>query len=329
MSVYTPNVTFNRFTKNGVTVDISSGTVTIASGTMSGVYENEDKYIYSFAISPAEPTTVTPQIYEMVMDINPNDADEGYVMMPFSHGGAVSHGNDERFGNVPDGVITQMVWSAGSGVGTIDIGYSGVQLVFSGADFPASGSLTWEAEMIGSSGSAVVDVPTVWYGSFIAMIDASTNWDKIQQPHDLQIIKPHVGHNVRITNASGTFSSGTFNDDIINIMGTDPTGMWINVKTYHEHTEGWALFFSGVEKQQGYLTHVSDTWLHIEDLYLSGTSYDVTYELRLYASGTESVILHPNPLRTIDINIYIYEERGRFGVGRFGVSRFGLAETDY
>jgi len=328
MSNYAPDVTFNRFTIDGVEQTMS-GTLTINSGTLTG-YDNEDKYVYSFVITPAEPTTVTPEIYELVFDLNKNDGNEGKILMPFSHGGAVSHGNDERFGNVTGGTVDEFTWTSGttSGVAQIDLEYTGAKLVFSGADFPNSGSATWEAEMIGSSGSNVIDVPTIYNGSFVALNDPLGSWDASSPLHNFQIIKPHVGHNVRLTNVSGTFSSGTFQDNAIDFFGGDSGGVAINIKTYHELPHTWELTFSGSVLQSGTQSFVSDTWLYIEGLQVGGTGYDEQYLLKLYASGTEVAIQYPTPLRTIEINIYIYEGRGRFGVGRFGLARFGLAEDD-
>ena len=334
MSTYNPTIAFNRFTKNGVVQDITTSGVTssgtglerIGTGTMTGV--SEEKAIYPFAITPAEPTTVTPDVCEIVFDIAPNDGDEQKYIMPFSHGGNEAHSvgaiSDERFGGMTAGVIDETVWTVGvlSGVGGVSIGYTGAKFIFTSADFPDSGSALWSAEMIGSSGSNIIDTPAIHYGSFVAINDPQGSWDSASALHDFQIIKPHVGHQVRLTDVTGSFVSGTFADDTMEFFNPTSAGILINIKTYHEQAHQWNLYLSGVLQQSGIQTHVADTWLYAEDIALSGVA-DLTYELRLYASGT-SAIQHPNPLRTIEINIYILEGAGRFGIGRFGIARFGL-----
>lgn len=327
-----PIVTFNRYTQDGIEVSVPSGT-TISSTVLSGI--STDKHIYHIIVDPMEDTVVNPVEHELVFDLDPNGATEGYYYSPYSHAGFVDPhnpsqtGDDTRYGGVTDNTVDKTEWTTGltSGVTTInpDVGFegSGSKYSFTSGDFPQSGAV-WSASF-GLSGSAVLDVPTIYYGSFVAESDALT-WDQIDRLHDFEMFQLHVGHNVDIADMSGV-TSGTYQDNTINLFGGAGNQMYINIKTYHEHPTLWELVQSGSVVQSGTQEGlwVENQWLFIDGIDLGTPDYDQNFTIKLYASG---VIGYPTPLRSIEINIYVLEGRGRFGVGRFGIARFGLASDD-
>lgn len=318
----TPSVTFNRYTEDGVEVDISSLVYTINSGTMSGAYENEDKYIYGFAVSPLETTTVNPVVHELVFDITPNAGVELSTMSPIAGGS----GTNQRFVNVTSEVVDVTPWGIGttSGVMTIDTtgGETGAIEHFNSGVL--NSGATWTAPY-GSSGTAHMDVPTLYNGSFVALNDATAfAWDGAQFLHDFQIISAQVGHHVKLTAMSG-ITSGSVHDDNIDLYKTGE-GIAINVKTYHEVPESWRLFDpDGIVTQSGAQSWTLNQWAYIDNLDLLDPALNETWQLKLYGSGS---IQYPTPLRTISINIYIVEpSTALFGLARFGLARFGLSGT--
>ena len=331
----TPSVTFNSYKKDGIITTIPNIT-TVSGSIMSGI--SDDKYIYSIIIDPFETTTENVSTHELIFDISPNGGTEGKYMSPFSHAGSgVSPHTGEiahaRYGGVSSGSVIETLWLSGVTSGSIiinpDEGFSGSgsAFVFSGVDMPRSGTV-WNAAF-GSSGSSVLDIPTIYYGSFVAINDPTDgSWDGNSNIHDFQMYQLHVGHNVDIADfQSGTMSSGVLHDNIIDLfkeMG-DGGNILINIKTYHEFPAEWELInTSGTIVQSGTQsgTFVEDQWLFLNNLNLGDPAMDTNYTLKLYASG---VIKHPTPLRTMKINIYVSGSSGRFGIGRFGIGRFGVS----
>ena len=318
----TPSVTFNRYTIDGSPVDISSLVYTIDSGTMSGVYADEDKFIYGFAVSPMEAITVNPAVHEVVFDITPNAGVELSNMSPI----AGSSGASTRFVNVTNEVVDVTPWTIGitSGVMTIDITGGETGTIHHWNSGVLNSGSTWSAPF-GSSGTSQMDVPTLYNGSFVALNDATAfSWDQAQFLHDFQLISAQVGHNVQLTFSSGV-ESGSSYDDNIDLFKTGEA-MMINVKTYHEVPESWRLFDpDDVVTQSGAQVFVENQWLYIDNLALLDPAINETWQLKLYGSGS---IQYPTPLRTISINIYIVEpSTALFGLARFGLARFGLSGT--
>lgn len=332
----TPIVTFNKYLLDDVETSISAYTQTIASGTFtaSGSEYIDDKYVYSFIVKPFESTTTTVQTHKLIFDMDVNGDTEGSYFAPFSHAGAVEpHSasgtyDDTRYGGVTNDAVDITTWTVGqtSGTTTInpDSGFEGQGAMaeyFASGTLPNSGTV-WSATF-GSSGSAVLDVPTIYYGSYVAHTDP-TVWDGAGALHDWQMFQVHVGHQVEIANLSPdtAWASGTHQNDNINIYKDSKAGtLYLNVKTYHEHPINWELFDDTptlVDSGTQSGSFVEDQWLFIDNLDL-GTGSG-TYELKLYASG---VITYPTPLRTMQITIYS-DLLNRFGVGRFGLARFGL-----
>lgn len=325
-----PIVTFNRYTKDGSIVDISSDVYTITAGSYDGIAV--DKYVYSIVVDPMEATTTTVAEHEFVFDMDINGDTEGSYFAPFSHAGSqvFNHAGDvdhARYGGVTADVVDISTWTVGltSGVVNIkaDAGFvgDGTPNHFVDADFPQAGS-SWSATF-GASGSAVLDVPTIYNGSYVAHVNPLT-WDKADRLHDWQQYQLHVGHVVELSDVVAIIS-GTMENNQIDLYASGSTNVFINIKTYHEMPQAWEFWSGATLMQSGTQSFVQDTWLFINSLDFGTVVGDTAWQLKLYASGT---IAYPTPLRTISINIYVLEGRGRFGVGRFGLARFGLESDD-
>jgi len=315
-----PSVTFNRYTEDGVEVDISSNVFTVSGSIMTGYAV--DKYIYGFAVSPMETTRVNPVAYEVVFDVTPNAGVEGNYMSPI----AGSSGANTRFVNVTGEVVDVNSWGVGvsSGVVSIDItgGETGAIEHFNSGVL--NSGATWSAPY-GSSGTSHMDVPTLYNGSFVAVNDATAfAWDQAQYLHDFQMISAQVGHHVKLTAMSG-ITSGSIHDDNIDLYKTGEA-VAINVKTYHEVPHKWELIDpDDVLMQSGTQVFVANQWLYIDNLDLLDPAVNETWQLKLYGSGS---IQYPTPLRTISINIYLVEpSTALFGLARFGLARFGISGT--
>ena len=275
---YIPSVTFQKYLKDGVETDISSLVTTIASGTFSGI--DEDKYIYSIVIDPMELTTETVSSHQLVFNISPNLGDEGKYMKPMTWHPLSGSMDNFRVMEVIDQAVTEYAWADGltSGVMDIDIdsGFEG-----SGTEaFITPDSGTAWSPPFGTSGTQVMDVPTIYQGSFVNVIDPST-WDGVDRLHDFQLVQVHTGHAVKVADWSN-IESGTFVDNEMELWYDNTGTINLDVMTYHEFPAEWELALSGVVQQSGVQTYSLNEWLLIDNLDLGSPTSNVTYTLNLF-----------------------------------------------
>jgi hypothetical protein len=318
MSV-TPSVLLNEYQIDGV-----SGTVpvisTIASGTFSGV--NEDKYIYNIIVDPYEHHTSSGATHSFIFDVSAPDNDPAWYMAPITAGHA--SGSTYRLVNFD----TKNNWLSGVSQIQVDITLSGTSSGAIELITPDSGT-SWTPPF-GSSGSVVVDVPTIWGGSMIVGV-SGVNYSGVDvsgRPHNFQMIQMHVGHMVEVA-AWTNVQSGTFDNNDIVVQRGGAGDLYMQFKTYHEHAGQWEWLYSGTLYQSG--THsgsvVENTYNLTDNLQMIDPDIGEVWQLKLYAVG--NIPYASGAVRTINVEVgvtFIYQEQGVFGFGGFGVANFGLDE---
>ena len=317
MASFTPTVTFLKYLKNDVVTDISSGTVTIASGTMTG-YEDEDKYVYNIAVDPFHSGTTTVDTHEFWFTFNPNAGTENVYMTPLTSG--LPSGSKSRL----VGYDTKYTWASGStsGSSTIDVntGFVGSGAIQQFGAVNDTGT-TWTPDF-GGEGDSVMDVPTIFQGSFVLVVSPA-DWDENPASfiHDFQLIRAHVGHDVQMRTSS--FISGTYENNAIELYGSEGSNYDVTFKSYHMYPNEWEWYSGSTRVVSGTHTHTDNQWETISGLpTINASSGSQSYTLKLFANGS---VAHPIPVRSIGININLtIVTSGRFGIGRFGIGRFGL-----
>lgn len=312
---FTPSVTINQYKKNGSPTAIPE-TTTVTSGTLTGYGE---RYIYNIIVDPMELSSTTIDTHELIFNMAKNSGNENIYVTPVVSGYAT--GNKFRMLNATSGAFDMNTWNVGSPTGSvivdIDDIYAGSAQAIS---VPNLGS-AWSPPF-GSSGTKVVDVPTIFMGSYTAIVQP-TDWDSDfnNYLHDMQMVQVHVGHAVQVRNTD--FTTGYQYNNEINLSGTTDFDYYMEFKTYHEFAEEWEWFSGATKVESGTQTHVDDIWQVITVAQNLTFSAKGTYNfyLKLYGNGN---ITHPTPLRVVNINLFIsVSDSGRFGIERFGIGRFG------
>ena len=326
---YTPVVTFSKYLKDGIETDISSDVVTVTSGSFEGI--DEDKFIYNIVVDPMELSRLTVSTHEFKWTINPSSGTENTLTSPVVNG--LLSGSAQRFVNFSAGAFIASAWSSGLTSGSMSIALDD-GFVGSGSSqavsVPNSGT-AWSPPF-GVEGDTVVDVPTIFQGSYMnTVIPPIETTDRL---HDFQMVQLHVGHQVEVSNWSEVATGLMEDNDLTLTRGTSESGeLLLSLKTFHLFPDQWELYdddsilvASGT--QTGDLTYDPITgeptftaeWDFINNLSLGTPVLNEDWTLKLYASGS---IAHPTPLRTINIHIVV-GVNSRFGIGRFGLARFGL-----
>jgi hypothetical protein len=280
----TPTVTLTNYKLNSVvqpTIDVVS----------------EGKTIHNIVIPIMEKTRTIVPTHQFNWSVNPNDGDELFYLKPIVYSNA-NITTVSRYLGIENGNVVLYSWSNGitaiSQDFKVDSGFEGGGESKTYTVSP-NGTLTWSPPF-GTAGSAVLDIPTVYNGSFVAHIDPATRLDdssmfsyKLIQLHSQPSVEPYSWINI---------TSVTMVNDSITIVYSGSGILNIQFKIYHTLSIFWEIVELSLN---GTITHTNNTWKTIS--FALESPVDATYTLKLYASSGVSNISYPNILRTITIYV--------------------------